>query len=140
MIKISPTLMLNESEIQFTAIRSPGPGGQNVNKVATGIQLRFNILHALSIPEEVRIRLLTVLVNKITRKGDLMIKATRFRTQEDNKQDALQRLQKLLASAARVPKKRKKTKPTNASKERRLQEKKLHAKTKLGRRSKDFFS
>lgn len=135
MIKISPDISLPESELKLTFIRSPGPGGQNVNKVATAIQLRFNLLHSPSLPDDLRLRLLVVLGNKITRQGDLIIKATRFRTQERNKQDAFDRLQSLLQNAAKVPKNRRKTKPTYGSTQKRLEKKKLHGKAKSLRRS-----
>lgn len=123
-------IKLLSSELKFSYIRSPGPGGQNVNKVATAVQLRFNIVKSESFSEETRQRLLTVLQNKLTTKGEMIIKATRYRTQERNKEDAIERLVTLLKNAAKVPKKRKKTKPSLASKERRIQKKKLHAKTK----------
>lgn len=123
-------IKLLSSELKFSYIRSPGPGGQNVNKVATAVQLRFNIVKSESFSEETCQRLLTVLQNKLTTKGEMIIKATRYRTQERNKEDAIERLVTLLKNAAKVPKKRKKTKPSLASKERRIQKKKLHAKTK----------
>ena len=129
MLKITPNLAINVTDIQFSFIRSPGPGGQNVNKVATGVLLRYNIT-AASLPEEVRARLRLLLGSRITQEGDLIIKATRFRTQERNKTDALMRLQEIIRRAAIRPKKRKKTKPTFASVQRRLEKKKLHAKTK----------
>lgn len=132
MIKITPMLFLNESDIRFAFIASPGPGGQNVNKVATGVQLRFNVLRA-SLPEDVRARLLLLLGRKLTTQGEWIIKATRFRTQERNKQDALERLIDLLRRAAIPPKKRRKTRPTNASVERRLTKKKLQSVKKLRR-------
>jgi ribosome-associated protein len=135
MISITPNIQLDEAEIQLSFIRSPGPGGQNVNKVATAVLLRFNVLASASLPDEARARILTVLASRITLSGDLIIKATRFRTQERNKQDALDRLKELLASAAIPPKKRKKTKPSYASKQRRLDTKKIHGKTKSLRRS-----
>ena len=127
-------IVINDAEIEFTFVRSPGPGGQNVNKVATAVQLRWNALHSPSLPDDVKTRLLHLAGKKITAQGDLIIKATRCRTQERNKQDALNRLQELLTRAANPPKKRKKTKPTLASKQRRLHTKKLHAKTKSIRR------
>jgi ribosome-associated protein len=136
MISITSKVRLDNSEIQFSFIRSPGPGGQNVNKVATAVLLRFNVAQSPSLPEEMRSRLLSVLAPRLTQSGEIIIKATRFRTQERNKQDALGRLQELLARAAIPPKKRKKTKPSYASKQRRLDTKKIHGKTKLLRRGK----
>lgn len=134
MIKITPNLAVNDAEINITFIRAPGPGGQNVNKVATAVQLRFNVKYSASLPEAVRERLMALISNKLTVSGELIIKASRHRTQERNKQDALNRLKELLRRAAVPPKKRKKTKPTRASKERRLSTKKLHGKTKALRR------
>lgn len=136
MLKITNTISLKSSEIKFNFITSPGPGGQNVNKVATAVQLRFNIWHS-SLPERVRARLLSILGKKITRKGELIIKASRFRTQERNKQDALNRLCQLIQSAAIAPKIRKKTKPTVTSKQRRLKTKKLQAVKKSLRKMPD---
>lgn len=130
MIEITRNIFLNEAEISYTFIRSPGPGGQNVNKLATAVQLRFNVMKS-SLPQAVRERLLALAGNKITQQGDLIIKAVRYRTQERNKLDALARLQELIKHAAIAPKKRKKTKPTLASKQRRLSKKKLHSKTKF---------
>lgn len=132
MIKITNHIFLDESELSFNFIRSPGPGGQNVNKVATAVQLRFNIAHSSSLPEPVRIRLLAFV--KVTQDGDFIIKASRCRTQERNKQDALNRLKELIVRAAQPVKKRKKTKPTKASQERRLAKKKMHSKMKALRR------
>ena len=129
-------LLLDESEIKLNFIRAPGPGGQNVNKVATAVQLRFNVIHSPSLPEAVRFRLQLLAGKKITRQGDLIIKASRFRTQERNKQDAINRLYELIKRAMTVPKKRLKTKPTFSSIERRLTQKKLHSKRKTLRQRK----
>jgi ribosome-associated protein len=130
MIKITPNIALSESEVIFTFIRASGPGGQNVNKVATAALLRFNVMRSDSLPEDVRTRLLSHLGKKITTEGELLIKADRYRTQERNKQDALQRLAELIRHAAIPPKKRKKTKPSYGSVQRRLSTKKLHSKNK----------
>lgn len=130
MIVITSTLSIDDSELKLTFIRAPGPGGQNVNKVATAVQLRFDVKHSPSLPEDVRIRLLSVLKSKLTLQGDLIIKASRYRSQERNKQDAIERFTELLKHAAIKPKKRKKTRPTLASKERHLVSKKHHAKNK----------
>jgi ribosome-associated protein len=134
-IKITKNISINASEMKFHFIRSPGPGGQNVNKVATAVQLRFNT-HSTSFPKEMRTRLVVLAGKKLTHEGILIIKASRYRTQERNKQDALARLKELLRRAAISPKKRKKTKPSLAAIEHRLAKKKLHAKAKSLRRNK----
>lgn len=136
MIKITRDLYINESEIKIVFIRSPGPGGQNVNKVATSAQLRFNVHDSPSFTDDIRLRLIDKLQDKLTGEGEIVIKASRYRSQERNKQDAMNRLVEILRNAVFVPKKRKKTKPTRASSERRLSDKKLHGKTKSLRRGK----
>jgi ribosome-associated protein len=138
LLVITAHLSIDDAEIKFEFIRSPGPGGQNVNKVATAVLLRFNIPESPSLPLDVRERLLKQLASRLTLKGDLLIKATSFRTQERNKTDALNRLQTILARAAIPPKKRKKTKPTFSSKQRRLDEKKKVSKNKSLRSNKNF--
>lgn len=125
-------------ELEFSFIRSPGPGGQNVNKVATAVQLRFNVLRSQFLLETTRTRLLSL--PGITKQGEIMIKATRYRTQERNKQDALNRLYSLLKQASTVPKKRKKTKPSLASQTRRLNSKAIHGKNKSLRSDKSELS
>lgn len=138
MLKISPDFFFDESEVEMTFIRSPGPGGQNVNKTATAVLLRFNVLTSSSLPEEIRSRLMQQIKNQLTQKGDLIIKASRHRTQERNKQDALQRLIMILKHAAIRPKKRKKTKPTKGSIERRLKNKKHKSGNKILREKPRF--
>jgi ribosome-associated protein len=130
---------IDSKELKFTFIRTPGPGGQNVNKVSTGVVLRFNVVDSPSLPETVRQRLLTRIAAKLTLSGDVLIKACRYRTQNRNKQDALERLDAMIKEAQIVPKKRKKSKPTLASKKRRLESKALHSKKKAtrGRPAKD---
>jgi ribosome-associated protein len=139
LIKITPNIVLNDAEVKFTFVRAPGPGGQNVNKVATAAQLRFNILHSAALSEAARRRLTTLAGNKITLHGELIIKASRYRTQERNKQDALDRLIELIRRAAVTPKKRKKTQPTFASTQRRLTKKKKHSQIKSLRSNKPNF-
>ena len=118
------------SELQFSFMRAPGPGGQNVNKLATAVELRWDVKSSPALSDATRTRLIYLAGKKITLQGELIIKASRYRTQERNKQDALDRLHELLTRAATVQKKRKKTKPTFASKQQRLTSKKLHSKVK----------
>ena len=129
-IKITSKIYISESELKFTFIRSSGPGGQNVNKVATAAELRFQVAQSPSLPDDVRERLLVQIGNKINLQGELVIKSNRFRTQERNKHDAINRLKELIARVATPPKPRKKTKPSMGAKERRLSNKKHHAKIK----------
>ena len=134
MIEITPSILLNEAELKFTFITSPGPGGQNVNKVATGVQLRFNVWQSASLPQGVKDRLIALLSSRITSQGDFIIKATRYRTQERNKLDALDRLTEIITRVAVPPKKRRKTKPTFGSVQKRLKTKKKHGLKKNLRR------
>jgi len=123
MLEITPNLSIDERELHFDFIRSAGPGGQNVNKVATAVQLRFDV-HASSLPEEAKTRLLALAGNRATSEGELLIEARRFRSQEQNREDALRRFVELVRKSLIPPKPRKKTKPTAASKTRRLKAKK----------------
>ncbi len=127
-----------EDEIQFEFVRSSGPGGQNVNKVATAVQLRFDASTSPSLPEEVRARLIRLAGKRVTGDGVLVIEARRFRTQEQNRYDALEKFYELLKKAYEKPKQRRKTKPTKASHEKRLKEKKVRSQVKRGRGSKSF--
>ena len=120
MIQITSSIAIDESEIQEEFIRSSGPGGQNVNKVATTVQLRFDVANSPSIPDEVRERLISLARSRITEDGVLIINARRFRTQGRNRQDAIERLAELIRRAAEKPRSRRKTRPTLTSKMRRL--------------------
>ncbi len=135
MIQITRTISLNDDEVQFDFIRASGPGGQNVNKVATAVQLRFNVRNSRSIPDDVRERLLRLAGKCITEEGILILNARRFRTQERNRQDAIDRLIELTRKATEKPKLRRRTRPTSASKKRRLESKHRRGETKRTRRS-----
>ena len=123
MLYITPNISIDEREISEEFVRSSGPGGQNVNKVATAVKLRFDVLRSPSLPDEVRRRLIRLAGRKMTRKGELIIDARRFRTQEKNRKDAIDRLIGLVRKAVYKPKPRFKTKPTLASRERRMETK-----------------
>lgn len=111
---------IDEKEIHWEFIQSSGPGGQNVNKVATAVQLRFDITQSASLPEDVRTRLIKLAGRRVTQDGILIIEARRYRTQEQNRQDALKRLFELLHNAYQKPKLRRRTQPTLAARQKRL--------------------
>jgi ribosome-associated protein len=135
-IRITDAIALDERELEERFIRASGPGGQNVNKLATAVQLRFDVRHSPSLPAPVRARLEKLCGNRLTNDGVLVIAAQRFRTQERNRQDALDRLIDLIARAAVAPKPRRPTRPTAGSRERRLAGKKIRSTVKGWRASK----
>jgi ribosome-associated protein len=121
---------IDEKELQWVYVQSSGPGGQNVNKVATAVQLRFDVAHSASLPEEARKRLARLAGRRFTQDGVLIIEAKRYRTQEKNRRDALERLADLLKKASEKPKIRRKTKPTQASQQQRLARKRRRSEVK----------
>jgi ribosome-associated protein len=125
--------IIPEEELEESFLRASGPGGQNVNKVSTAVELRFDVRHSPSLPPSMRARLMRLAGRRLTKDGVLVIRADRFRTQEQNRADARARLQDLIEEASHEPKPRIKTRPTKASKERRLEGKTRRAKVKMGR-------
>jgi ribosome-associated protein len=136
MIRINDTISIDDGEITESFIRSSGPGGQNVNKLATAVQLRFDVRHSPSLSHEVRARLERLAGKRLTRDGVLVITAQRHRTQERNRDDALERLVELIRAAAVRPTPRRATRPTLGSKVRRLEGKKRRAGVKALRQGK----
>lgn len=125
-----------ENELSFEFIRASGPGGQNVNKVATAVQLRFDVARSPSLPEEVKARLMKLAGKRVSADGMLVIEAKKYRSQDQNRLDAIQRFHELVKKAREKPKPRWKTKPTRASKEERLKGKKRRSEIKRGRQLK----
>jgi ribosome-associated protein len=130
MIYITKNIEIDEREIKQEFIRASGPGGQNVNKVSSAVQLRFDVASSPSLPDDIRKRLVHLAGRRITEDGVLIIHAQRFRTQERNRQDAFDRLVKLIRKASETPKVRRKTKPSLESKRRRLEDKHHRSKAK----------
>jgi len=133
-IEITPELAIDEEEIALSFTRSPGPGGQNVNKVETSVRLRFDVRNSSSLPEAVRSRLLHLAGGRLTREGVLVITARRFRSQERNRREALQRLTALIRQAALPPRSRRPTRPAAAAVRRRLEAKSRRSRLKDHRR------
>lgn len=133
MLTITSRIAIEDAELEERFVRASGPGGQNVNKVSTAVELRFDVRASAVLPEPVRARLLARRDRRLTDEGVLVISAQRFRTQERNREDARERLLELIRAALVAPRKRVATKPTRASKERRLGAKKRRANVKQGR-------
>jgi ribosome-associated protein len=134
MIRVTETIAIDSGEIRERFVRSPGPGGQNVNKVATAVQLRFDVRGSPSLTDEVRDRLIRLAGKRMTGEGVLVILASRFRTQDRNRRDARDRLVRLVRIAAEPPKRRRSTRPTAQSRERRLEGKRRRGDAKRVRK------
>ncbi len=134
MIRVASTISIDENELQFQFKLASGPGGQNVNKVATAAELRFDVAGSSSLPESVRARLLTLAGSRMTQEGELLITARRFRSQERNRQDAIDRLIALIQKAAEAPRPRIKTQPSRAARQRRMNDKRRVGEKKQTRR------
>ena len=138
MIEITPSIQINEQEFELIFIRSPGPGGQNVNKVSSAVQLRFNVQETPSLPMEVKQRLVRLAGKRMTSGGILIIEAKQYRSQEQNRQAAQERLIHLIQRAVEPPKQRHKTKPTRASVIHRLESKRKRSEIKRMRRDSEI--
>jgi ribosome-associated protein len=133
MIPVTPSISLDDDEIELSFIRASGPGGQNVNKVSSAVQLRFDMANSPSLPEDVKERLARLAGSRLTKDGVIVITADRHRTQDRNREDAVARLVDLIARAAERPKPRKATRPSRASQERRMDTKAKHGALKARR-------
>ena len=140
MIPITRTIALQETELEESFVRASGPGGQNVNKVSTAVQLKFNAAASPSLPDDVRARLITLAGTRASGDGVITITAQRFRLQSRNRADALERLTELIRAASHKPKPRKATRPSRAAKKRRLDSKKQRGEVKRGRSGRHEFT
>ncbi len=138
MSEIDASKIIDQNELDFKYIRADGPGGQNVNKVSTAVQLRFDVVNSASLPEYVKRRLIKLAGKRMNQDGILIIDARRYRTQEENREDVIRRLHELISQALKKPKKRKPTRPSRSSQEQRLKEKKRRGGIKQ-KRAKQFF-
>jgi ribosome-associated protein len=134
MLVVSEGIQIPDGEFQWTFVRSGGPGGQNVNKVASKAVLRWNVADSPSLPEPVKLRLRVQQRRRITAEGELLVNSQRYRDQERNREDCLEKLRGMILQAATPPKPRRPTRPSRGSRERRLQEKRRRASTKTSRR------
>jgi len=130
----APDIAIPESELEERFVLSSGPGGQNVNKVASAVELRFAAMRSPSLPDDVKVRLRFLAGRRLSKGGVLILRGNRFRDQQRNRDDVRARLADLITRAAVVPKRRKPTKPTRASKQKRLEQKKAHGRLKAMRR------
>jgi ribosome-associated protein len=135
MIQVNEAIAIDEEELQLDFVRASGPGGQNVNKVSTAVQLRFNVRDSGSLPDEVKRRLARLAGRRMTEEGILILEAKQHRTQEQNRQEAIDRLVELVRRAAEKPKVRKRTRPTAESQRRRLEAKRRRGEIKRLRRT-----
>ena len=133
MIQVTPSITIDESEIEESFVRASGPGGQNVNKVSSAVQIRFDARHSLSLPNDVAIRLMKLAGSRLTQDGVIVIVAQSQRSQKRNREEAVERLVELIRQASVRPEIRRATKPTKASKERRLASKERRSGVKAGR-------
>jgi len=134
MLRVTPDIAIGEHEIKYDFVRSSGPGGQNVNKVSSAVQLRFSVTGSASLPPDVKNRLRKLAGKKLSTDGILIIQASRFKSQEKNRQDAVERLIHLIRQATVKPRKRVKTKPSRRAKQRRLESKRHRSRVKQNRR------
>lgn len=138
LLRVTPSLALEERELEFSFVRAEGPGGQNVNKVATAVQLRFDVRRSGSLPQSVKARLVRLAGKRLSQDGVLVIRAGRYRTQEQNRADALRRLLTLLRQAAQEPRPRRSTSPSAGAQAKRLAEKRHRSEIKRRRQGRQF--